>query len=312
MSKFVNIINVSRYYKNNKIVITALENINLEIEQGEILAVVGESGSGKTTLGKITVGLIKPSKGNVIIGKQDLTKVKNPKEIWKIAQYIHQDPYSALDPYMTVDEVLDRPLKYLLNINDKNNRYNIKMEILDKVDLDEKYLRKRIQELSGGERQRILIARAFIISPKYIVADEPTTMIDFIHRRDIINLLIELKNTYNTSFMLITHDISTASIANNIAVIYKGRLVEYGNSNDIINEPLHPYTQLLMSVVPEKLINKSFPKINISNEESFPKINIKGCPFVNRCPLAKELCKIKYPDYINVGKNHLVACNLYQ
>ena len=310
---YVKVEHVSKYYKVGRNIITALEDVNLEIRRGEILAVVGESGSGKTTLGKITVGLVRPSLGRVLIGGKNIFDVKDPKEVWKIAQYIHQDPYSALDPYMTVDEVLDRPLRYLLGIKDRKSRDEMKLEILHRVGLDGAYLHRRIQELSGGERQRVLIARAFIVSPRYVVADEPTTMIDFVHRKDVMDLLLSLKNEFNTSFMLITHDMSVATIADNVAVLYRGMVIEYGNFAEIKEKPLHPYTQLLFSVTPDKLASGAAKGVKqlVAYTEVLQASSSRGCPYADRCPFAQPICRVRKPNYVNVSNGHVVACHMY-
>lgn len=258
MSYVVEFSSVSKYFKdrgNN--IVTALDDVSLRIEKGKILGLVGQSGSGKTTAARISVGLTRPSKGTVTVDGMDVAKIKDLKQLWIRAQYIHQDPYSSLDPYMSVHEVLERPLRFLLNQRRSDTQEPV-MRMMDVIGLDRSFLEKRVQELSGGERQRVMIARAFITNPVYAVADEPTTMIDSIHRNSILELLQRLKSEFNTSFLLITHDLSIAAdICDDLAIMQKGKIVEYGKKDSVLNNPREQYTKDLLSATPEKLVEAS-------------------------------------------------------
>jgi peptide/nickel transport system ATP-binding protein len=301
---------VSKYYRAGGRIITALEGINLSIEGGEIIAIVGETGSGKTTLGRISVGLERPSKGEVILEVTNLNLVKDRREIWRKAQYVHQDPYSSLDPYLTVWDVLERPLKYLMGVKSREEQKDRIEGVLEEVGMGEEYWGKRIQELSGGERQRVLIARAFIVRPVYVVADEPTTMIDFIHRNEVLGLLTKLRDDFGTSIMIITHDISIARISNHIGVMFAGRVVEYGESKEVLSNPLHPYTQLLLSVIPEKLVESNPVREKLTQRGVFS-LQGKGCRYLSRCPIAMKGCEVKEPTLEEVRPKHYVACFAY-
>jgi peptide/nickel transport system ATP-binding protein len=252
-------LSVSKYFRDRgRNIVTALDDVSFQIEKGKILGLVGQSGSGKTTAARISVGLTKASKGAVIVDGIEVDKIKDRRQLWIKAQYIHQDPYSSLDPYMTVREVLERPLRFLLNRKPVETKEPV-IQMLHVIGLDPaNFLDKRIQELSGGERQRVMIARAFITNPVYAVADEPTTMIDSIHRNSILQLLQRLKKEFNTSFLLITHDLSIAAdICDDLAIMQNGKIVEYGTKDIILTNPTQQYTKDLLSATPEKLVEAS-------------------------------------------------------
>jgi len=250
MGSIVEIDHVSKFFSDRTgRITTALDNVSLDIKEGEIVSLVGQTGSGKTTLGRITVGLSQPSNGLVRFLGKNITDYKNLKELWKKAQIIHQDPYSSLDQYLSVKEVLDRPLRYLLEIKDTKERTNEIIETLRASGLPEDSMYKRISELSGGERQRISVSRAFIINPLYVVADEPTTMVDAVHRNEILNQIIKFKNAKNASILIITHDISIAvELSNRIAIIHNGKILEVSDVENIKRSD-NEYTQSLFKAV---------------------------------------------------------------
>jgi peptide/nickel transport system ATP-binding protein len=248
---------LTKYFKDRRgAITTAVDDVSLSIEPKEILGVVGQTGSGKTTLGRMTAGLTEPSKGSVILDGANVWKIRNMKSLWKKVQYIHQDPYGSMDPYLTVNELLERPLRYLLDIRgmDASDRISRMMEV---VGIDKSLLTKRIQELSGGERQRVLIARAFITTPVYVVADEPTTMIDFVHRNLVLDLLLRLRNEFNATFMVITHDLSIAAdVCDRIAIMQDAKVVELGPKKQVLESPREEYTKALLAASPDKLVAK--------------------------------------------------------
>ena len=249
---------LTKYFKDKRGgIMTAVDGVTLSIEPKEVLGVVGQTGSGKTTLGRMTAGLTQPSKGTVSLEGADIWKTKDQKSLWKKVQYIHQDPYGSMDPYLTVNEILDRPIRYLLEVRgaEATERVSRMMEV---IGLDRSFLPKRIQELSGGERQRVLIARAFITTPVYVVADEPTTMIDFVHRNLILNLLLRLRNEFSATFMVITHDLSIAAeICDRIAIMQDAKIVELGPKKQVLESPKEDYTKALLAATPDKLVAKA-------------------------------------------------------
>ena len=293
---------------------TALDNITVKFEQGKVHGIVGESGSGKSTLGRVSIGLVKPSKGNITIDGRNINKMED-KEVFKLAQYIHQDPYSSLDQYLSVGEILDRPLMYLLNMKGKEERMEKVQSMLVSAGLGPEFYSRTIQELSGGEKQRVLVARAFIIEPELVIADEPTTMIDFVHRKEILDLIYNLSKMNQSTIIFISHDISVVEgISSDICVMYSGRIVESGSVSSIIEKPLHPYTQLLLSVSPEKLVNKSVDfGPTSSNSIATSKIPVpvkKGCKYSSVCPFVFAKCREVEPE-LELSSGHLVACHQY-
>jgi len=303
--------NVCQYFNDkNGGIVTAAEDVNLSINYGEVLALVGESGSGKTTIGRLSVGLGKPSKGEILLNGQSVSKYSK-LELRGKAQYIHQDPYSALDPYLSVREVLERPLIHVRGIKDPNRRMAIMTTMLDGMGLESYYLAKSVRELSGGQKQRILVARAFVIEPEYVVADEPTTMVDFVRRNEIIALLTNLRQKMGTAVLLITHDVSVASkLSDKVAVMYKGEIVEYGLTSEVLRNPLHPYTLALLSVTPENLMKKEAPQLLAATRKGNVTIPLKfeGCRYSFVCPFAFDRCRVERPQLIEVSMGHKVSC----
>jgi peptide/nickel transport system ATP-binding protein len=300
---------VSQYFKGPRGgIIVAAEDVNLSIKQGEVLAIVGESGSGKTTIGRLSVGLRKQSKGQILLNGKEIRKYKKA-DLRRKAQYIHQDPYSALDPYLTVRDLLERPLIHVKEIKDRARREDIMVAMLESMGLESSILTKNVYELSGGQKQRVLLARAFVIGPDYVVADEPTTMIDFVRRSEILAILSDLKQKMGTAVMLITHDVSTASeISQKVAVMYKGEIVEYGPTSEVLKDPKHPYTAALLFVTPENLIKRnSSSAIPARANVNFP-ANFAGCKYSFSCPYAFDRCKEEHPVLEELGDGRKVAC----
>ncbi|MEM2741778.1 MAG: ABC transporter ATP-binding protein, partial [Nitrososphaeria archaeon] len=272
------------------IVVKAVDGVSLEMKVGESLAVVGESGSGKTTLGRTAIKLIEPTEGKIIFDGKDITNLSDEKEIKnfrKLAQIIFQDPFMSLNPYMTIKEILEEPL-IIHGLNDPKERNEIIIKALVDVKLQppEEFLLKYPHMLSGGQRQRVGIARAMVLSPKFIVADEPVSMIDASSRAEILYLFKSLQEKYNLTFMYITHDIATAKyFSDNLAVMYLGKIVEYGPSREVIMNPKHPYTSALISAVPDPDPNNRFIYRKVISGEIPSAVNPpSGCRFHTRCP----------------------------
>ncbi len=306
---------VYRYYREKGGgILSAVSDLCLSIGRGEVFSLVGESGSGKTTVGKMSVGLTKPSRGEVLLEGVNIKSLKQEARLRKV-QYVHQDPYGALDPYLTVREVLERPLVYLKRVKEAHIREEIMYERLDQIGLGYEYLFKNVKELSGGEKQRILLARVFLIEPDYLVADEPTTMLDSVHRTETLNLLVNLRKKMDASMMVITHDISIVSLlSGRVGVMFQGEMMEVGTTEELLKNPLHPYTLALLAVTPDK-IAKSKNAILEDNKHRDLSLtrtaDYKGCVYAGACPFAFEKCRIEKPKLVRIEGTHSVACFKY-
>ncbi len=263
MNPIIELRNVSRSFFvrkgffGGKKELRVLDNLNLSIAEGDVLALVGESGCGKTTTAKIIAGLLKPTSGELLYRGKNVWKMNKDEflKYRKAVQIVHQDPYASLNPTRTVYDTLKVPLIKHGIVQRKDVHDKIK-ELLETVDLTppEEYMGKYPHQLSGGERQRVTIARALTVNPEFIVADEPVSMLDVSIRLGVIELLRELKDKLKVSFLFVTHDLAMAkyfALEGKIAVMYLGRIVEYGSTKDVIDNPLHPYTQALLKAIPE-------------------------------------------------------------
>uniref|UniRef100_UPI003F4C443E ABC transporter ATP-binding protein n=1 Tax=Brachyspira catarrhinii TaxID=2528966 RepID=UPI003F4C443E len=295
--------------------IKAVDDISIEVKNGEILAIIGESGSGKTTIGKLVMKLIEPTSGNIIFENENINNF-NKEETAKYrrkVQMIFQDPYASMNPRFKIKDVLKEPL-YIHNIEGDEKVYDemvIKALKDVKINPPEEFMERYPHMLSGGQRQRIATARALILNPKLVVADEPVSMIDLSTRAEILYMMKELQTEKNLSYIYITHDLSTARyFADRIAVMYLGNIVEIGDADEIIDNPKHPYTKALIAAVPDASsgrvnIIKELPiKGEIPNASDIP----SGCRFHTRCIYAKEECKNNIPNAKKISENHLVSC----
>ncbi|MCX8192706.1 MAG: ABC transporter ATP-binding protein [Nitrososphaeria archaeon] len=296
--------------------IKAVDGVSVSIVKGEALGIVGESGCGKTTLARISLRLLKPTSGRIFFEGKDITDVDEKELKWfrRRAQAVFQDPYSSINPFMTVREILEEPL-ILHKVGDRNERLELISKALADVKLTpiEEFLGKYPHMLSGGQRQRVGIARALILKPDYIAADEPVSMIDASSRAEILYLLKELQEKYGIAFLYITHDIATAKhFSNRIAVMYLGKIVEIGGSRELVNDTLHPYSQALIEAVPEPdPSNRLRERRVLVGEPPSPANPPRGCRFHPRCPYRFEPCDKDEPELKEVKKGHSVACYLY-
>lgn len=290
----------------------ALNNVDLEIKSNEILGLVGESGSGKSTLGNCVLKLINPSSGEVLFkGESILNKTKKElKTFRKKAQLIFQNPYMSLDPRMKIYNILEEP--FIINgIKDKKEIDKKIKQIIDLIGMDTDVLTRYPHEFSGGQRQRIAIARAIILNPEFVVADEPVSALDVSIQAQIINLLLDLKQHLNLTMLFISHDLSVVKyISDRIAVMYLGEIVEIAPKTEFFNNHKHPYSQALLNAVPVISDKTCIKKILLKGELPSPQNPPKGCKFHTRCPYVMDKCKLYKPELTQITSEHSVRCFL--
>ncbi len=299
-----------------RLVVKAVDGVTLEFKAGEITAVVGESGCGKTTLGRTSLKLIEPTDGKIIFEDKDITHYKGDmKWFRKKAQIIFQDPFQSLNPYHSIYEILSEPL-VVLGEKDRSVIDEKIISVLNEVKMTppEEYLTKYPHMLSGGQRQRICIARALLVDPIYLVADEPVSMIDASSRAEILTMFRNIQKERDLAVMYITHDIATTKYFSDlIAVMYAGKIVEYGPTKKVLKNPLHPYTQALIDAVPDPDPNNRFRMRPVVPGEPPNPINPPpGCRFHPRCPKRFDPCDKDEPVLMEVENGHYVACHLFK
>jgi peptide/nickel transport system ATP-binding protein len=297
--------------------VKALHSVNFSIQKNEIFGLVGESGSGKTTCGRLMVKLDEPSSGSLLFSGLDITAITGPKikEFRKSVQMIFQDPYQSLNPRMTIYDCILEPLivQRMGDISSRAERIRYVMELIGLKPVEDFFFRYP-HELSGGQRQRVAIARAMTVQPEFIVADEPTSMLDASIRAHILNLLLEIRERFHVSFLIITHDLAMARyICDRIAVIYRGSIVEIGPAESVIARPRHPYTKALIAAVP--LPDPHRKRMDPLKTNAIPMLTSeqKGCPYRARCISCQNRCSEgDDPLMLDVDEDHCVACHLYE
>lgn len=294
----------------------AVDDLSFEVKRGEVIALVGESGCGKTTTGKTLLRLYESTAGKIIFLNRDVTHIRSVQDrkwFHSRSQMIFQDPFESLNPRKTIFDIVSEPMN-IQNEGSLKQREKKVMDILNRVGISppNAFLWRYPHELSGGQRQRVAIARALVMNPEFVVADEPTSMLDVSIRTQVMTLMMDLISEMHMTFIYITHDLAVARyMANYISVMYLGKMVEYGETEEIIQNPLHPYTKALISAVP--VPDPEFKRKSIQIKGGIGKAidPPKRCRFYERCPFAKDICAKEEPPLIDVGGGHKVACFLY-
>ena len=304
-------------FQKSQMHVKAVDNVSFTLRKGETLGLVGESGCGKTTCGRTVLKIYDPTEGQILYKGKDIAGLSKKEMIpyRKDMQMIFQDPYASLDPRMMVGDIISEGmLEYNKNLGSGEVKDKV-CYLLDKVGLNREYINRYPHEFSGGQRQRIGIARALALDPEFIVCDEPISALDVSIQAQVINMLEELQEEMDLTYLFIAHDLCMVKhISTNIGVMYLGNMVEIGNADEVYNHPQHPYTQALLSAVPlpDPEVAKKRQRIVLEGDVPSP-INVpKGCPFSGRCRFATERCRNEKPSFKTLSENHSVACFLYE
>ena len=305
--------NLNKYFKTAKGFLHAVDDVNLTIDKGETLGLVGESGCGKSTLGRVIIRLLEATEGQVLFNGEDIITLdkKELRGFRRRAQMVFQDPYSSLNPRLSVEQLISEPLRiHKVYSSERETAAHVK-KLMDTVGLAQRLATSFPHELDGGRRQRIGMARALALNPEFIVMDEPVSALDVCIQAQILNLMQDLKEEYQYTYLFITHDLSVVRhISNRIAVMYLGQIIELADRIEMFSNPQHPYTQALLSAIP-------IPKVNISRkgriilEGDVPSpINPPaGCRFYGRCPSRQDHCKTEEPELKEFSPGHFLACH---
>lgn len=306
---------LKKYFETSKGKLHAVDGISISIREGETLGVVGESGCGKSTLGRVILRLLDATGGEVSFDGDNILSYQSRqmRELRQKMQIIFQDPYSSLDPRMTVRELIAHPLKVNRVCPEKAEQTKRVKELMDTVGLADRIGEAYPHELDGGRRQRIGIARALALNPRFIVCDEPVSALDVSIQAQILNLLMELQQNMGLTYLFITHNLAVVKhISNDIAVMYLGQCVEKCSSRELFRNPKHPYTQALLDAIPRMKIKGERRKRPVQGELMSPVNPPKGCRFAPRCPYAEKSCTGRDLEFLEISPGHYVSCRRYE
>lgn len=309
--------NLKKYFRiDSKRTLKAVDDVSFTIYEGETLGIVGESGCGKTTCGRTCIGVYDATEGEVIYKGKDVHKMTaaERKEFTKQVQMIFQDPYSSLDPRLKVHDIIAEGMQIHKLVSSKEEEIEAVQKLLEQVGLNPEHASRYVHEFSGGQRQRIGIARALAVNPEFLMCDEPISALDVSVQAQVVNLLIKLQKERGLTCMFIAHDLSMVKhISDRVGVMYLGNMVELAGSEELYEEPLHPYTKALLSAIPipDPKVERERNQIHLEGEVPSPMNPPAGCHFCNRCKYATEQCSQKTPVLREVKEGHFVACHLY-
>ena len=292
--------------------VLAVDGVSFSIRQGETLGLVGESGCGKTTVGKTVLRLIEPTAGQILLKSREITRIRGSglRPVRREMQMIFQDPYSSLNPRLSAGEIVAEPIENYRIAAGREKKEMVE-NLLNRVGFRREHLKRYPHEFSGGQRQRIGIARALALNPSLIVADEPVSALDVSIQAQVINLLMDLQKEYRLTYLFISHDLAVIKhISDRIAVMYLGKIVELADKTELFTQPLHPYTEALLTAVPIPNPQAKREAIVLEGDVPSPINPPKGCHFHTRCPYVEEQCRLHEPRLNEVRKGHSVACNL--
>ncbi|MBS6951696.1 MAG: ATP-binding cassette domain-containing protein [Enterocloster asparagiformis] len=304
---------LKKYFKTAYGMLHAVDDVSFNIRKGQTLGVVGESGCGKSTLGRVMIHLLDATEGEVMFGGRDVTKAKKKElfELRKEMQIIFQDPFSSLDPRMTVSEIIAEPFYIYKTLKSRAEIEQRTKELMDTVGLAQRLAHSYPHELDGGRRQRIGVARALALNPKFIVCDEPVSALDVSIQAQVLNLMQDLQEQMDLTYVFITHDLSVVKhISDEIMVMYLGCVVEKCGADELFVNHWHPYTKGLLSAIPIPRIRKDKKRILLQGELSSPIDPKPCCRFASRCPYARDVCWSRQPELEELGPDHFVACHL--
>lgn len=310
----VEIKHLKKYYNTPRGLLHAIDDVTMDIEKGKTIGIVGESGCGKSTLGKTLIRMEDATDGEVYFDGKEVTHMSQHefKNMRMRMQMIFQDPYASLDPRMSVSQLIAEPIQTYHLAKNKKELDEMVFQLMEEVGLAKRLANSYPHELDGGRRQRIGIARALSLNPEFIVCDEPVSALDVSIQAQIINLLKELQEKYNLTYLFISHDLSVVEyISDTVGVMYLGNLVEYGTTEDIFRNPLHPYTEALFSAIPIPDPEAKMNRIVLEGSIPSPANPPEGCKFHTRCAHCMERCKHEAPVQKEVEPGHYVVCHLY-